>query len=39
MQSTFDMYTKDAQFHDPVGIANGVDSIRHQFIGLVKVRI
>ncbi|TBU34394.1 hypothetical protein BD309DRAFT_850252 [Dichomitus squalens] len=36
-ESTFDIYTKDAKFHDPVGIANGVDSIRQQFIGLVQL--
>ncbi|KAF9041834.1 hypothetical protein BDZ89DRAFT_1060201 [Hymenopellis radicata] len=37
VSSTFGIYTKDAVFHDPVGIANGVSSISAQFIGLIKL--
>ena len=36
-QSTYEIYTSDAVFHDPVGIAQGVDSIRAQFDALPKV--
>ncbi|KAF8167353.1 hypothetical protein B0H34DRAFT_681547 [Crassisporium funariophilum] len=35
--STFDIYTEDAVFHDPVGIANGKGSISSQFIALAKL--
>ncbi|KAF8921933.1 hypothetical protein CPB85DRAFT_1265180 [Mucidula mucida] len=35
--STFGIYTKDAVFHDPVGIAKGSSSISAQFIGLAKL--
>ncbi|KAF5385372.1 hypothetical protein D9615_001224 [Tricholomella constricta] len=35
--STFDIYTENAVFHDPVGIAKGVTSIRAQFLGLAKI--
>ncbi|KDR85737.1 hypothetical protein GALMADRAFT_234798 [Galerina marginata CBS 339.88] len=35
--TTFDIYAKDAVFHDPIGIANGVGSIRSQFFGLAKI--
>ena len=31
------MYAKEAVFHDPIGIADGIESIRAQFNGLVKV--
>lgn len=31
------MYAKEAVFHDPIGIAEGIESIRAQFNGLVKV--
>ena len=37
MQTTFDIYAPEAIFHDPVGIAEGVQSIRAQFVGLAKV--
>ena len=36
-QDTYEIYTRDAVFHDPVGIAVGVDSIRSQFDALPKV--
>ncbi|KIJ66211.1 hypothetical protein HYDPIDRAFT_109197 [Hydnomerulius pinastri MD-312] len=36
-ESTFSIYTKDAVFHDPVGIARGADAIKAQFIGLAKL--
>ncbi|KAJ8702152.1 hypothetical protein PTI98_000893 [Pleurotus ostreatus] len=36
-ETTFDVYANDSQFHDPIGIANGRDSIRAQFVGLAKV--
>lgn len=36
-QRSYEIYTKDAVFHDPVGIARGVDSIRAQFDTLPKV--
>ncbi|KAM5536031.1 hypothetical protein V8D89_010289 [Ganoderma adspersum] len=35
--STYEIYTTDAVFHDPVGIAQGVDKIRHQFNGLAQL--
>ncbi|THH21205.1 hypothetical protein EW146_g294 [Bondarzewia mesenterica] len=35
--STYDIYTSDAVFHDPVGIARGVNSIRAQFDALPKL--
>lgn len=38
-KSTYEIYTTDAVFHDPVGIAVGVDKIRHQFNGLAQVRL
>ena len=37
-QETYEIYTEDAVFHDPIGIADGLRSIRAQFNGLVKVR-
>ncbi|TFK77435.1 hypothetical protein BDN72DRAFT_784596 [Pluteus cervinus] len=36
-QTTFDIYTRDAIFHDPVGIADGAQSIKAQFIALAKI--
>jgi len=36
-ESTFDIYTQDAVFHDPIGIAEGKGSIRAQFVGLAKI--
>ncbi|KAI0936998.1 hypothetical protein AcW1_001088 [Taiwanofungus camphoratus] len=36
-ENTYEIYTHDAVFHDPVGIAEGIKSIREQFNGLVKV--
>lgn len=36
-QRSYEIYTKDAVFHYPVGIARGVDSIRAQFDTLPKV--
>lgn len=35
--TTFDIYSKDAIFHDPIGIAKGVDSVRNQFTALAKL--
>lgn len=35
--NTFDIYAGGAVFHDPIGIANGVNSIRSQFVGLAKI--
>ncbi|PIL31476.1 hypothetical protein GSI_06178 [Ganoderma sinense ZZ0214-1] len=35
--STYEIYATDAVFHDPVGIAQGVDKIRHQFNGLAQL--
>ncbi|KAI5118050.1 hypothetical protein M0805_005897 [Coniferiporia weirii] len=35
-KSTYDVYAKGAVFKDPVGIAEGVDSIAAQFNGLAK---
>lgn len=37
MQSTYSAYTNNAVFHDPIGVAEGIDSIRAQFNGLAKV--
>ncbi|TFY59344.1 hypothetical protein EVJ58_g5835 [Rhodofomes roseus] len=37
-EETYKIYTEDAVFHDPIGIAEGLKSIRAQFNGLVKVR-
>lgn len=34
---SYEIYTKDAVFHDPIGIAHGVDSIRAQFDALPKL--
>jgi len=34
---SYEIYTKDAVFHDPIGIARGVDSIRAQFDALPKL--
>ncbi|KAF9486582.1 hypothetical protein BDN70DRAFT_794070 [Pholiota conissans] len=34
---TFNIYASDAIFHDPVGIASGIGSIRSQFVGLAKI--
>ena len=31
------MYAPEAVFHDPIGIAEGIKSIRAQFNGLVKL--
>ncbi|KAG8935706.1 hypothetical protein FRC02_006754 [Tulasnella sp. 418] len=36
-ESTYDIYARDAVFHDPVGIAEGIDSIKAQFNGLAKI--
>ncbi|GJE89617.1 nuclear transport factor 2 family protein [Phanerochaete sordida] len=36
-ESTYQVYAKEAVFHDPIGIAEGIDSIRKQFNGLVKL--
>ncbi|KAK7058548.1 hypothetical protein VNI00_002184 [Paramarasmius palmivorus] len=35
-ETTFSVYESDAVFQDPIGIANGAESIRAQFIGLTK---
>ncbi|KAF5352737.1 hypothetical protein D9756_005912 [Leucocoprinus leucothites] len=35
--NTFDIYTGDAVFHDPVGIAKGPNAIKAQFVGLAKI--
>ncbi|KII93629.1 hypothetical protein PLICRDRAFT_399373 [Plicaturopsis crispa FD-325 SS-3] len=34
---TFDVYTTDGVFHDPVGYAQGAASVRAQFVGLAKL--
>ena len=39
LQSTYQVYAKEAVFHDPIGIAEGVESIRAQFNGLAKASI
>ena len=36
-KGTYEAYEKDAVFKDPVGIAEGVESIEAQFNGLAKV--
>ncbi|KAJ3573546.1 hypothetical protein NP233_g2366 [Leucocoprinus birnbaumii] len=36
-ETTFNVYAKDAVFHDPVGIAKGPKSIETQFLGLAKI--
>ncbi|KIP03622.1 hypothetical protein PHLGIDRAFT_77281 [Phlebiopsis gigantea 11061_1 CR5-6] len=36
-ESTYQVYAKEAVFHDPIGIAEGIESIRAQFNGLVKL--
>ncbi|KAG6873216.1 hypothetical protein C0995_001570 [Termitomyces sp. Mi166 len=35
-ENTFKIYTPDALFRDPIGIAQGTEEIRAQFIGLTK---
>ncbi|TEB38819.1 hypothetical protein FA13DRAFT_1724781 [Coprinellus micaceus] len=35
--TTFDIYATGAVFHGPIGIANGVDSIRNQFVALSRL--
>ncbi|KAJ7183313.1 hypothetical protein C8R46DRAFT_1066569 [Mycena filopes] len=35
--STYDIYTKDATFHDPIGYARGLGTIRAQFDALPKL--
>ncbi|KAG0700676.1 hypothetical protein DFH29DRAFT_930920 [Suillus ampliporus] len=35
--TTFNIYSEDAVFHDPVGIATGPKSIQAQFLGLAKL--
>jgi hypothetical protein len=37
-QRSYEIYTHDAVFHDPIGIARGIDSIHAQFDALPKVR-
>jgi hypothetical protein len=37
MQRSYEIYTPDAVFHDPIGISRGIDSIRAQFDALPKV--
>lgn len=36
-EETYEIYSSDAVFHDPIGIAEGIKAIRAQFNGLVKV--
>jgi len=36
-QSSYDIYSNDAVFHDPIGIAQGLESIKAQFNGLAKI--
>jgi len=36
-ENTFNIYTQDAVFHDPIGIAKGKGSVRAQFVGLAKI--
>ncbi|KAI0734409.1 hypothetical protein C8Q72DRAFT_770548 [Fomitopsis betulina] len=36
-EETYKIYTEDAVFHDPIGLAEGLKLIRAQFNGLVKV--
>lgn len=37
LKTTYEVYDKNAVFQDPVGIAEGADSIASQFNALVKV--
>ncbi|KAI0800760.1 hypothetical protein C8Q74DRAFT_1238626 [Fomes fomentarius] len=34
---TYEIYAPEAVFHDPIGIAEGIKSIREQFNGLAKI--
>ncbi|KAJ8494532.1 hypothetical protein ONZ51_g2250 [Trametes cubensis] len=36
---TYEIYAPEAVFHDPIGIAEGIKSIRAQFNGLAKERL
>ncbi|CDO73111.1 hypothetical protein BN946_scf185007.g165 [Trametes cinnabarina] len=36
-ESTYEIYAPNAVFHDPIGIADGIKSIRAQFNGLAKL--
>ncbi|KAI0093983.1 hypothetical protein BDY19DRAFT_881332 [Irpex rosettiformis] len=36
-ENTYSVYANNAVFHDPVGIAEGIESIRAQFNGLAKI--
>ena len=36
-QISYEIYAHDAVFHDPIGVARGVDAIRAQFDALPKV--
>ncbi|KZT08685.1 uncharacterized protein LAESUDRAFT_49843 [Laetiporus sulphureus 93-53] len=36
-EETYKIYSNDAVFHDPIGIAEGIKAIRAQFNGLVKI--
>lgn len=36
-QRSYEIYTPEAVFHDPVGIAEGIKAVREQFNGLAKV--
>ncbi|KAI0763701.1 hypothetical protein BC629DRAFT_1293766 [Irpex lacteus] len=36
-ESTYSAYTNNAVFHDPIGVAEGLDSIKAQFNGLAKI--
>ncbi|KAI0673646.1 hypothetical protein C8Q78DRAFT_1076628 [Trametes maxima] len=36
-ERTYEIYAPDAVFHDPIGIAEGIKSIRAQFNGLAKL--
>ncbi|KAK7695038.1 hypothetical protein QCA50_002226 [Cerrena zonata] len=36
-QSAYSIYSNDATFHDPIGIAEGLESIKAQFNGLAKL--
>ena len=38
IQSSYSIYAPNAVFHDPIGIARGVDTIKSQFNGLPKVK-
>ena len=38
-QISYEIYTRDAVFHDPIGIARGIDAICAQFDTLPKVPI